>query len=63
MLRLGLKAAFEVMGAEVVTIGVFEGNDRAHNCYKKVGFRDVEVVQKQPRNIIEMEIRKGDYYG
>ncbi len=58
MLRLGLKYAFEILQVDVVTIGVFEHNDIAHNCYKKVGFHDTEVVQKEPWNVIEMEIRR-----
>ena len=61
MLRAGLKFAFEMLGADRVTIGVFENNDPAHRCYRKVGFADREVVQKDPWNVIEMEIRKTDY--
>ncbi len=58
MLRLGLKYAFEILNADVVTIGVYENNDRAHNCYKKLGFTDKEIVEKEPWNVIEMEIKK-----
>jgi RimJ/RimL family protein N-acetyltransferase len=58
MLRLGLKYAFEILKADVVTIGVYENNDRAHNCYKKLGFTDKEIVEKEPWNVIEMEIKK-----
>ncbi|MCR5619736.1 MAG: GNAT family N-acetyltransferase [Lachnospiraceae bacterium] len=61
MLRTGLKFAFEVFGAEVVTIGVYENNDLAHNCYKKIGFTDKEVVEKDPFNVIEMELKKEAY--
>lgn len=61
MLYAGLKYAFEILGADKVTIGVFENNDPAHNCYKKVGFKDIETVSSQPWNVIEMEIRKEDY--
>ncbi len=61
MLRLGLKYAFEILGVDVVTIGVFENNDSAHNCYKKVGFVDKEIFEGKPWNIIEMEIRREDY--
>lgn len=56
MLRLGLKYAFELLGARKVTIGVYENNEIAHNCYKKVGFVDKAIVQNEPWNIIEMEL-------
>ena len=56
MLRLGMKYAFEIFGAEKITIGVFENNSRAHACYKKVGFHDTEIVKKSPWNVVEMEI-------
>ena len=61
MLRAGLKYAFEILGVDEVTIGVFENNDPAHHCYRKVGFTDREVVEKAPRNVIEMAIRKEEY--
>ena len=41
MLRLGLKFAFEIYGAKRASLGVFENNLSAYNCYKAVGFRDV----------------------
>lgn len=62
MLRAGLKYAFEFLGADRVTLGVFEHNDIAHNCYRKAGFVDTgEVICKEPWNVIEMEIRREDY--
>ena len=61
MLRAGLKYAFEILGVDKVTIGVFENNDIAHNCYIKSGFTDKEIVKAEPWNIIEMEIGKQDY--
>jgi len=60
MLRLGLQYAFDILKVEKVTIGVFENNEIAHNCYKRVGFADTCVVQKEPWNVIEMEIRRED---
>ena len=63
MLRLGLKYAFEIFGVDKVTIGVFENNEPAHNCYLKVGFKDREVVWDKPWKVIEMEILKSDYEG
>ena len=61
MLRMGLKYAFELMDAKAVTLGVYEGNDIAHECYKKIGFSDKEVVNKEPFNVIEMELKKEDW--
>ena len=61
MLRTGLKYAFEILDADMVTIGVFESNEQAHRCYQKVGFTDRETVGNKPWNIIEMEMRKADY--
>jgi len=61
MLSLGLKYAFEIMGADKVTIGVFVNNEPAHRCYRKLGFKDKEIVKKEPWDVIEMEITKADY--
>lgn len=58
MLRLGLKYAFEILGAEKITIGVVEKNTRAHQCYKKDGFADTGVTKEERWNIIEMKINK-----
>lgn len=61
MLSAGLKYAFEILGVDKVTIGVFENNDSAYKCYKSVGFVKTELVDKEPWNVIEMEIKKNDY--
>ena len=61
MLRLGLEYAFGILKVDKVTMGVFENNDIAHNCYRRVGFADTEVVEKEPWNVIEMAIRIEDY--
>ena len=61
MLTLGLKYAFDFLGAEKVTIGVFENNESAHWCYKKAGFVDMETVKSEPWDVIEMEIKKEEY--
>ena len=62
MLKSGLHYAFELYGAETVTIGVFENNEPAHKCYRSVGFTDTAVNQSEPWNVIKMAIRKADYY-
>ena len=41
MLQLGLKFVFDVYGAKRASLGVFENNLPAYNCYKAVGFTDV----------------------
>ena len=58
MLRLGLKYAFDILGAEKITIGIFEDNTPAHKCYQKVGFVDAGVTKDASRDIIEMEINR-----
>ena len=40
MLQLGVKFAFEIYGAQKVSLGVFENNPSAYYCYKSVGFED-----------------------
>ncbi|MCQ2483113.1 MAG: GNAT family N-acetyltransferase [Clostridia bacterium] len=60
MLTLGLKYAFDILGADKVTIGVFEGNESAYHCYRKSGFKTVTVVKGEPWNVIEMEILRDE---
>lgn len=61
MLRLGLDYAFNILGVDMVTIGVYENNAIAHNCYKRVGFVDKEIVPDERENIIEMAITRNEY--
>ena len=61
MLRAGLKYAFEILDADVITIGVFENNEPARRCYRKAVFYDREIVKNEPWNIIEMKMQKADY--
>jgi len=63
MLTLGLKYAFEILGADRVTIGAFENNPPARGCYTKIGFREVETVSGEPWNVVEMEILREEYFG
>jgi len=46
MLSLGLKFVFDVYGAEEVSLGVFENNDKAIKCYKSVGFCENGVIEE-----------------
>ncbi len=68
MLTLGLRYAFEIYGAESVTIGVFENNLPAYRCYKAVGFREnadapevYEEIFGQRVKIVELIITKDEY--
>lgn len=68
MLRLGLKYAFEIMQVDQVTIGVFENNRPAYQCYLSVGFHksegiadSFEDIQGEKWKIIELEISKEEF--
>ena len=68
MLRLGLKAAFEILRADKVTIGVFENNTPAYRCYLTVGFHpsaemedSFEKVHGEQWRVVELEITKEEY--
>jgi RimJ/RimL family protein N-acetyltransferase len=63
MLVLATKFAFDIFGAEKITLGVFDNNESAYHCYKSVGFVEngeemfCEMFGKQWR-IVEMEIKR-----
>lgn len=63
MLTLAIKYAFDIFGAEKITLGVFDNNKPACYCYKAVGFREngeemfCELFGEQWR-IVEMEIKR-----
>ena len=61
MLKLCLKFAFELYGADEVSLDVFDCNKQAYNCYKKVGFKETGKqeqckIGKYSWNYIEMAI-------
>ena len=41
MVQLAVKYAFEILSMKKVTLGVFDSNPAAHNCYVNAGFKDV----------------------
>ena len=43
MLELAVRYAFDILKAEVITLGVFENNAPAYRCYRSAGFREVPV--------------------
>lgn len=63
MLTLAMKYAFDIFGAEKITLGVFDNNKPAYYCYKVAGFREngeelfCELFGEQWR-IVEMEIKR-----
>ena len=46
MIRLAADYAFNIMKATRITIGVFEENGPAVNCYLKSGVKDTGIVEK-----------------
>lgn len=68
MLNLALKYSFEILKADKVTLGVFENNASAYNCYNSVGFKNIESQSKsqfsfygEVWNIFELEMTEKDY--
>ena len=63
MLTLAIKYAFDIFGAEKITLGVFDNNKPAYRCYKAAGFKETgeeilcEIFGEQWRQI-EMEIKR-----
>ncbi len=60
MMRLAQKYAFEIFGAQKITIGALEKNPPALHCYKSVGFYEVGEenydIMGENWKCIEMEI-------
>ena len=63
MLILAIKYAFDIFGAEKITLGVFDNNEPAYFCYKAAGFMEngeemfCELFGEQWR-IVEMEVNR-----
>lgn len=67
MLLKAEKYAFEFLGAEKLTLGVFENNPAAYHCYRAAGFRDVKTDNTETYNVfgetwkcIEMELKRSE---
>ncbi len=45
MIKLALKYAFEITGAKLVQLNVFDENTAAKYCYEKVGFIEESITQ------------------
>ena len=66
MVQLATKYAFEFLGAEKVTLGVFDNNPSAQYCYKAAGFQETGEKFDIPLlgeiwTVIELEMEKHDY--
>ena len=68
MIRLALEYAFEILKVNDVTIGVFENNPAAMNCYLKAGFRTPSIIEDscheikgETWKIAELMITKEEY--
>lgn len=59
MVRAALRYAFFVMGAERVTLAVFEHNEPARRCYQAVGFQEYDYV---PERFTYKEEKWGTYF-
>ena len=63
MLLLAKKYAFDIFGAEKITLGVFDNNAPAYYCYKAAGFEETgeemfcELFGEQWR-IVEMDMHR-----
>ena len=66
MVQLATKYAFEFLGAENVTLGVFDNNPSAYHCYKAAGFKENGENFSIPLfgetwTVIELEMNKNEY--
>lgn len=64
MLEAAIRYAFERLGAEKITLGVFENNPAAYRCYRSVGFREIDQdtayyhIFGEDWKCIEMELQR-----
>lgn len=66
MMRMAVSYAFDYLGAETVTLGVFVDNLPAYRCYRAAGFRDVSVeeyplAEGVTRQVAELAIGREKY--
>ena len=66
MVQMATQYAFEFLGAEKVTLGVFDNNPSAYHCYKAAGFLETGENFNIPLfgetwTVIELEMKKNEY--
>ena len=66
MVQLATKYAFEFLGAEKVTLGVFDNNPSAYHCYKAAGFRETGEIFNIPLfgemwTVVELKMERDEY--
>ena len=69
MLLLAEKFAFELLNATECTLGVFDNNMPAYNCYKAAGFKETgEIIPvrfagvSEEWKVIELKLTREDYF-
>ncbi len=66
MVELAVKYAFELLGFRRVTLGVYDVNPRAKQCYEKVGFvietysQDAMTYEDETWGVYNMAIERGE---
>ncbi len=59
MLSQALCYAFQILGMQTVTLGVYSDNAAARRCYESLGFKETGRTPEDGREYIEMEAREG----
>lgn len=52
MLQLAIQYSFEIIKVKKITLGVFENNESAYQCYKRVGFKDVKLSEYEYYHVL-----------
>ena len=55
MLKLAIRYGFEILKAEKITLGVFENNHAAYQCYRAAGFREFSQGEPEIFHILNEE--------
>lgn len=58
MLKLGLKYAKDIFGANKISLAIFENNESAYYCYRAVGFEDVSGDKIEKYTLIGEEWKR-----
>ena len=58
MLKLAIKYGLEILKAEKITLAVYENNMSAYNCYKAVGFKEVETDKDEYFHVFDEDWKR-----